>query len=345
MATCGARGRTIAPDMSDPDPVREPVAPFDAARFRPRPLGGREHKTAVDGFARPADPSASAAAWLASLPEALGARALKDLARAVVTARRASRPVLWGLGGHVVKVGLGPLLLDLLARGYVQGLVLNGAAAIHDAEVALVGSTSEDVGAGLFDGTYGSADETGALFARAAGRAVASGSGFGTALGAELAALGPPHGERSLLLGARQAGVPVTVHVGVGTDTVHMHPACDGAALGAASHRDFLRLVALVEDLDGGVYLNVGSAVVLPEVFLKAVAMAHNARHAESPDAEPLAITTGNLDMLRHYRPRVNVLERPAARGYDVTGHHELNVPLLALAIRAAEAEGEDDDR
>jgi hypothetical protein len=244
------------------------------------------------------------------------------------------------LGGHVVKVGLGPLLADLLDRGYVQGFVLNGAAAIHDAEVALVGSTSEDVGAGLFDGSYGSAEETGRLFAEAAARAVGEALGFGTALGRTLLDREPPQAERSILCAAAAAGVPVTVHVAVGTDTVHMHPACDGAALGAATHRDFLRLAALVEGLDGGVYVNVGSAVVLPEVFMKAVAMAHNARHAETPGASPLAITTGNLDMLRHYRPKVNVLERPASEGFEITGHHEINVPLLRLAILAAAEEG-----
>jgi hypothetical protein len=277
------------------------------------------------------EPSGTAAELLASLPDFLGVRALRDLASAVATARREGRRVLFGLGGHVVKVGLGPILIDLLERGFVQGLVMNGAAAIHDAEVALHGSTSEDVGAGLFDGTYGSADETGLLFARAARRAVEEGIGLGTALGRSLRDLSPPHARVSLLAAATAGDVPVTVHVALGTDTVHMHPACDGGDVGAATHRDFLRLATLVEGMDGGVYVNVGSAVVLPEVFLKAVAVVHNA----SPTRR-VRVTTGNLDMLRHYRPRVNVLERPAERGFDVAGHHEVTLPLLRLAVLVA---------
>jgi len=327
----------VAPSTSDPQP------PFDPARFHPRPLPGRDHRVGIGAFARPTEPGDSAAAALDALPDVLGVRALRGLATAVATAHRAGRAVLWGLGGHVVKVGLGPLLVDLLERGFVQGFVLNGAAAIHDAEVALVGSTSEDVGAGLFDGSYGSAEETGRLFAEASERAVREDLGFGTALGRTLLDRSPAHAERSVLCAAWQAGVPVTVHVAVGTDTVHMHPACDGAALGTATHRDFLRLAGLVEGLDGGVYVNVGSAVVLPEVFMKAVAMVHNARHAEESDAVPLRITTGNLDMLRHYRPKVNVLERPAVQGFEITGHHELNVPLLRLAILQAAARAESD--
>ncbi len=300
----------------------------------PRPLAGRPHRARVEGFARPVGTGATAAELLASLPDQLGARSLRLLAARIAGARRAGRPVVWGLGGHVVKVGVGPLLLDLLDRGFVQGLAMNGAAAIHDAEVAIHGSTSEDVGAGLLEGRYGNADETGVLFGAAARRAVETGEGLGTALARTLDEQRPPHGDLSLLVGAARAGVPVTVHVAIGTDTVHMHPACDGADLGAATHRDFLRLATLVEGLDEGVYVNVGSAVVLPEVFLKAVALVHNARAATG--APPLRIVTGNLDMLRHYRPRVNVLERPAAEGYDVAGHHEIVVPLLRVAILSA---------
>jgi hypothetical protein len=312
----------------------EPAPPFDASRFRPRPLAGRKHKAETARFARAVEPTATAADLLASLPDFLGVRELRALAAAIVRARRAGKPVLWGLGGHVVKVGLGPLLVDLLDRGYVQGFVLNGAAAIHDAEVALLGSTSEDVGEGLFDGTYGSADETGRLFAAAAARASKDGTGLGTALGAELRDRRPPNAPASVLCRASEKGVPVTVHVAIGTDTVHMHPACSGADVGAATHRDFLRLATLVEGLDGGVYVNVGSAVVLPEVFMKAVAVVHNAR----PHPR-VRIVTGNLDMNRHYRPRVNVLDRPAVEGHEVSGHHEIVLPLLRLEILRAAAE------
>jgi hypothetical protein len=315
-------------------PLREPTPPFDPRGFRPRPLAGRSHKARAEAFARPVALDAPVAALLDSLPDVLGAKALRALGAAIASAHRAGRPVLWGLGGHVLKVGLGPLLVDLLERGYVSGLVLNGAAAIHDAELAMLGSTSEDVGPGLFDGTYGSADETGRLFARAARRAAQEGVGLGTALGAELVASEPRHPEPSVLCAAHRAGVPVTVHVAIGTDTVHMHPACDGADIGRATWTDFLRLATLVEGLDGGVYVNVGSAVVLPEVFLKAVALVHNVRAAD--ERPRVRITTGNLDMLRHYRPRTNVLDRPAVQGHEVTGHHELIVPLLRVAILAA---------
>lgn len=306
----------------------EPLPPFDARRFTTQPLAGRPHLVETGRFARPVDPQATAAELLASLPDFLGVRALRGLAAAIATAHRAGRPVVWGLGGHVVKVGLGPLLIDLMERGLAQGFVLNGAAAIHDAELALVGSTSEDVGGGLFEGSYGNADETGRLLADGAALAVKEGLGFGTALGRALRALAPPHADRSLLCATSRRQVPVTVHVAVGTDTVHMHPACRGADLGAATHRDFLRLAALVEGMDGGVYVNLGSAVILPEVFLKAVAMVHNA-----DPSRRVHLTTGNLDMLKHYRPRVNVLERPAERGFEVTGHHEVNLPLLRLAV------------
>jgi len=306
----------------------DPLPPFDRKRFRTKPLGGRAHLVETARFARPVEPTASGSDLLASFPDFLGVRALRGLAAAIATAHRGGRPVVFGLGGHVVKVGLGPLLVDLLERGLAQGFVFNGASAIHDAEVALVGSTSEDVGGGLFEGTYGNAEETGRLFGDAAARAAQEGIGFGTALGRLLLERRAPNARLSILCAAATRGVPVTVHVAVGTDTVHMHPACQGAPLGAATHGDFLRLASLVERMDGGVYVNVGSAVVLPEVFLKAVALVHNA----APERR-VRLTTGNLDMLRHYRPRVNVLERPAEQGFDVAGHHELTLPLLRLAV------------
>ena len=313
-------------DQPDPQP------PFQPERFRPAPLGGRGHLVETERFARPIDLQQSAAAFLDALPDFLGVRNLRGLAAAVASSKR----TLWGLGGHVIKVGLGPLLNDLAARGFADGFVLNGAAAIHDAEVALHGSTSEDVGGGLLEGTYGTADETGVLFAAAAERSGREAIGFGTALGRELVERAPPNEALSVLCHAARHDLPVTVHVAVGTDTVHMHPACDGAALGAATHADFLRLAGLVEGLDEGAYVNVGSAVILPEVFLKAVAMVHNARAHEQAEAAPLRITTGNLDMLRHYRPRVNVLERPATQGFDIAGQHEYVLPLLRLAILEA---------
>ena len=317
-------------------PPPDDLLPFDRSRFRTKPLVGREHLVETAKFAKAVEPTATAADFAASLPDFLGAKALRALAAAIVAARAAGRPVVFGLGGHVVKVGLAPLFVDLLDRGYVQGFVMNGSTAIHDAEIALAGSTSEDVGGGLFEGTYGNADDTGRLFAAAASAAARGATGFGAALGDALIAKEPRNPDLSLLVRARRAGVPVTVHVAVGTDTVHMHPACDGAALGAATHGDFLRLASLIETMDGGVYVNVGSAVLLPEVFLKAVALVHNVR-ASAGDTSRVRLTTANFDFIRQYRPRVNVLERPAERGYELTGHHEILIPLLRLAILAAE--------
>ena len=321
-------------------PQPDPVPPFDGARFRPAPLSGRTHRVDAGALASPVEPSDTVTTLLDSLPAFLGAQDLRALARAVADAAAHRRPVLWGLGGHVIKVGLGPLLIDLRARGFATGFVLNGAAAIHDAEIAMGGSTSEDVGAGLFDGTYGSSDETGLLFAHAAARSVQEGIGLGTAVARTLHERAPAHADRSVLCHAAANDVPVTLHVAVGTDTVHMHPSCDGAAIGAGTHVDFLRLVSLVSDLDQGVYVNVGSAVILPEVFLKAVAMAHHVPEGDKTAGERLRITTGNLDMLRHYRTRVNVLERPAVRGYDLAGQHEVLFPLLRVAILAAASRG-----
>jgi hypothetical protein len=246
---------------------------------------------------------------------------------AIAHARQNGRAILWGMGGHVIKCGLAPVLLDLMERGYATGFALNGSAAIHDYEIALVGQTSEDVEAVLPDGRFGAAEETGREMNRAIAEGDREGLGLGEALGRSLAS-----GEGSLLYGAYRYGTPVTVHVAIGTDTPHTHPSADGAAIGSASHRDFRLFCSLVTELnEGGVYVNVGSAVLLPEVFLKAVSAVRNLGH-------PLAnFTTANFDFVQHYRPRVNVVERPHAqsggKGYAITGHHELMLPLLAAAL------------
>jgi hypothetical protein len=251
----------------------------------------------------------------------------------LVTARENKRAILWGLGGHVIKCGLAPVLLDLMRRGFATGFVLNGAAAIHDFEIALAGHTSEDVEAVLPDGSFGAAEETGREFNRALAQAARDGMGAGEALGRLLHDIGDPRFQHvSLLSEAYRASVPVTVHIAVGTDTPHTHPQADGAAIGRATHTDFRLLCSLACDLDqGGVYCNVGSAVVLPEVFLKVVSSVRNLGH-------PLTgFTTVNFDFLQHYRPRVNVVERPHAgaggRGYSLTGHHEIMIPLLAALL------------
>ncbi len=252
------------------------------------------------------------------------------MVEAIAAAVARPAPVVWGLGAHVIKAGLSPVLVDLMARGYVSALALNGAGVIHDVEMALAGATSEDVDAALGPGAFGMAEETGTGINRAIADGVARGWGLGRSVAEWLAATVPPHADVSLLCAAVQHGVPVTVHVAMGTDIIHMHPDASGAAIGEGSLRDFRHFTTSVARLAGGVYLNCGSAVVLPEVFLKAVAVARNHGH------DLTGLTTVDLDFLPHYRPLTNVVRRPTAgigRGIHLTGHHEILIPLLAAAI------------
>jgi hypothetical protein len=304
--------------------------PLDFARLKTVSLAERGGKVKIADFASPYRKGSGVNGWLDSLPHILAGDSFRALVEALAGARDKRRAIIWGLGGHVIKCGLAPVLADLMRRGYATAFALNGAAAIHDFEIALAGHTSEDVEAVLPDGRFGAAEETGREMNGAIEEAYAEGLGMGEALGRRLAAA--PHGDFSLLVQAYRQAVPVTVHVAVGTDTPHMHPTANGAAMGSASHRDFRLLCAYVADLnEGGAYLNVGSAVLLPEVFLKTVSAVRNLGH-------PLAnFTTANFDFLQHYRPRVNVVERPHAHsggaGYAITGHHELMIPLLAAAL------------
>lgn len=305
---------------------------FPLDDVRTYPLASRESKVRVEQFARVPPPGAPVSEWLDSLPDLLAGRDLKRLVSAIRAARAADRPVIWGLGGHVVKTGLAPILIDLMWRGYVSALALNGAAMIHDFEIAIGGQTSEDVDATLGPGTFGMAEETAVQLNGAINAGVARGQGLGQSVVGWLATSGQtPHGGASLLCAAARHGVPVTVHVAVGTDIVHMHPAASGAAIGEGSLRDFRFLTASVSRLAGGVYLNCGSAVVLPEVFLKAVALVRN--RGVSLDG----LTTANLDFIRHYRPQTNVVQRPTrglGQGLSLVGHHEILIPLIAAALR-----------
>jgi hypothetical protein len=309
------------------------VRPLDFSALKTVPLKARGGKVRVADFAAPYRKGAGVAGWLDSLPHILAGDALRAVVAAIRAARERRRAIIWGLGGHVVKCGLAPLLVDLMNRGYVTAFAVNGAAAIHDFEIALAGHTSEDVEAVLPDGRFGAAEETGREMNQAIAAGDRDGLGIGEALGRRLDQIADPaFGCASFLLQAWRAATPVTVHVAVGTDTPHTHPAADAAAIGSATHRDFRLLCSLIAGLhDGGVYLNVGSAVVLPEVFLKAVSAVRNLGH-------PLAaFATVNLDFLQHYRPKANVVERPHAKsggaGYALTGHHELLLPLLAACL------------
>ena len=298
-------------------------APLGLEGVRSRPLAECDHLVHAADFGRAAALDESAAAIIDAFPRILAGERLRDLARGIAAAHRAGRAVIFALGGHVVKVGVTPMIIDLMERGIIRAIAVNGAFAIHDAEIALAGSTSERVEEVLPDGRFGMATETAELFGRAAKEGAERETGLGRALAEAVAR--SPHAGSSVLGAAARLGVPITVHVAIGTDTVHMHPGVSGAAIGEASMIDFRIIAAAARSL--GVWVNVGSAVILPEVFLKVVALLRNL-------GEPLEdVLAADLDFERHYRPETNVLRRPASKGIALTGHHEILVPLLRLAI------------
>jgi hypothetical protein len=312
----------------------------DLRRLTTVPVGERRNK--VDPSLLAAVPGADRtfAAFLESLPDVLAARDLRAVIAGVTAAARGGRGVVLLVGGHVVKVGLGPLLGTLIARGVVTHVAMNGAAAIHDFELAAFGGTSEDVESGLADGTFGMAEETGAEMNAAIAAAARADQGMGEGLARALAARASlPGREASVLLAAHQRGIPVTVHAAIGAEIIHQHPSADGAALGATSHRDFRRLAGSLPTLDqGGAVLNLGSAVVLPEVFLKALTIARNLG-----EGRPTHFLAADFDMQRHYRPRLNVVQRPTragGAGYLLTGHHEFMLPLLVWGVLEALGNG-----
>lgn len=287
----------------------------------------------AEEFATPPGDDRSFGAFLRALPDVLVARDFLRVVDAIANAARRRRGVLVMLGGHVVKTGLAPVLADLMRRGVITHIAMNGSGAIHDYEIARFGGTSEDVAAGLRDGTFGMAEETGREMNEAFVAGMHAGQGMGESLARRLEAHeGLLHPALSVLLTAHRLGVPATVHAAVGAEIIHQHPAANGAAIGDTSHRDFRRLAGALPDLnDGGVVLNLGSAVIMPEVFLKALTIARNLH-----DGSPTSFVSCDLDMLRHYRPRMNVVQRPtldSGQGYEITGHHEIMVPLLAWAV------------
>lgn len=285
--------------------------------------------TNVEG--KPLKPGVSMGEFLSGLPSVLKANDLKAVARSIVTAKRKGKPVIAMIGGHVIKTGCSPILADLASNGFITHFASNGSAAIHDTELASCGQTSEDVAAHLEDGSFGMAADTAGLINEAARRAAAGNLGFGEAIGGLLVEKNAPHLGRALLARSFQLKIPYTLHVALGTDIVHQHPTASGAAIGEASLRDFRIFAATVSRLgQGGVVLNLGSAVIMPEVFLKALAVARNLQGRID------GFTTANFDMIQHYRPTVNVVQRPVlkeGRGYAITGHHEIMIPLLAAAV------------
>ena len=312
--------------------------PIDLKDVKTYPLSSRSSKVNLNDFAKPLEEGLSSDEFLRRLPNILAVQNLRQLVSRIRRARELQKPIIWGIGGHVIKTGLAPLLIDLMKRGLLTAVAANGSVLVHDAEIAMVGSTSEDVDATLSEGAFGGAEETGRILNRAAEEGSKSGIGLGEAMGRTLLALEPKHRDYSLLCATYEARIPFTAHITIGGDIAHFHPNVDGAALGAATHTDFRLLATIVRELNGGgVYLNIGSAVVLPEVFLKCVTLVRNLGH-------PLTdITTANFDFIQSYRPLTNVVRRPteknAGRGFSITGHHELTIPLLAAMLLSTDSE------
>jgi Arginine dihydrolase ArgZ-like, C-terminal, Rossmann fold len=310
--------------------MKLPYREFDLAGLASYPLASRQSKARVEDFARAYASGSGIRAWLDTLPSILAAGDFRAVVDRLREAKARDGAIIWGIGAHVIKTGLAPVLIDLMRRGYVSAIATNGAGIIHDFEIALAGATSEDVDAALGPGRFGMAEETGTLLNRAINEGVAAGLGIGQAVGRYLRDTGPQFANLSLVAQAAHLDIPLTVHVAIGTDIIHMHPSASGAALGEGSLRDFRYFTSNVARLEGGVYLNCGSAVVLPEVFLKAIALVRNRGISLT------GLTTVNLDFTRLYRPQTNVVHRPTVgvgQGYSLVGHHELMIPLLAAAL------------
>ncbi|MFZ1701102.1 MAG: hypothetical protein WBO10_00310 [Pyrinomonadaceae bacterium] len=312
------------------------LEPIDLDQIQTYELASRPSKVTVDDFAVPPTANDSVREFLDKLPNILAVRSIRDLAAQIRRARELGKPIIWGFGGHVIKTGLAPIVIDLMRRGYVTAIAGNGSVLVHDTEIAMVGFTSEDVDATLGKGDFGAAKETGEILNAAAKAGRTDGIGLGEAMGRAVTALDPPHADKSILCEAYKLRVPLTAHLTVGADIGHFHASADGADLGATSHTDFRLMCSMVREMNGGgVYVNYGSAVVMPEIFMKAISVVRNLGH------EVQDITTANFDFVQRYRPMTNVVHRPTAngagRGFSITGHHELTMPLLAAQILAGE--------
>jgi hypothetical protein len=312
--------------------VYENLEPIDLSEIRTYELASRPSKVAADDFARPVSEGETLKGFLDKLPNILAVQSMRELSSRIRRASELGKPIIWGIGGHVIKTGLAPLIIDLMDRGFVTAVAVNGSVLVHDTEIALVGSTSEDVDATLGKGDFGAAKETGEILNKAACDGRDSHIGLGEAMGRELVRHAPKNTDKSVLCAAYSRRLPVTAHLAIGADIGHFHPSCDGAALGDTTHRDFRLMCSLVREMNGGgVYINYGSAVILPEIFLKAVTVVRNLGQ------ELTDITTANFDFIQGYRPSTNVVRRPTAdgagKGFAITGHHELTMPLLAAML------------
>ena len=310
--------------------MSDKFTPIDLSGVKTYSLADRESKVSTDDFAEPWRKGGSFLEFLNRLPDILAGEQIKEVIAAMVKAHLAERTILFGMGAHVIKVGLNPIVIDLMERGVITSVAMNGAGIVHDLELAMVGQTSEDVPAALADGSFGMARETCAFLAEALGEAGDADVGLGQAVGRLMLARNLPLTKKSILAAGARLGIPVTVHVAIGTDIVHMHPGFDPSRSGAATHLDFRLFSSVVSTLEQGVYLNVGSAVILPEIFLKATTLVRNLGHTLD------SFTAVNLDFIKHYRPLTNVVNRPTAkggRGINLVGHHEILLPLIAAGI------------
>lgn len=310
--------------------MRDPFEPIDLSCIKTYPLSARNSKVNARDFAVPWEPGKNFKSFLAGLPNILASKDLMEIISAIAKAYRNDRLVVLAMGAHVIKVGLNPIVIDLIRRGIIRAVAMNGAGIIHDLELAMTGRTSEDVAASLGDGSFGMARETGAFLSDAIRRAGETSSGLGKTIGTAILEEKLPFCDGSLLAAAVKFQIPITVHVAIGTDIIHMHPGFDAKSAGHASHIDFRTFAGVVSRLEDGVYINLGSAVILPEVFLKAITLTRNLGYRLEN------ITTVNMDFIRHYRPMTNVVNRPTSKGgmgYNLVGHHEIMFPILAAGV------------
>jgi hypothetical protein len=310
--------------------MKKQFKPLDLSKVKTYSIKTRKSKVSLRDFARPYTPSSSFKQFWEGLPQILAAQNFREVVQAIAQAKRDQKVIVVGIGAHPIKVGLNPLLIQLIEAGIIDCLAMNGAGIIHDLELALAGKTSEEVEESIDGGAFGMAQETSVLLNDFIGEGVKKGLGIGEAIGKRLLSEDFPYRQHSLLATCARLEIPVTVHVAIGTDIIHMHPSANGGAIGEGSLRDFQKLTAVVAQLQGGVYLNIGSAVILPEVFLKALTLARNLGH------EVLGFTTVNMDFIQHYRPTTNVVKRPtqqSGQGYTLIGHHEIMIPLLVAAL------------
>ena len=305
--------------------------PLDLKGIKTRSLRERKSKVEVTRFASPLSSGSTFKGFLDSLPQFLAAQDFREIVSRIVAAVRGDKMVLIAMGAHPIKLGLSPLIIDLMERGVIRGLAMNGAGIVHDVEIAMAGKTSEEVIEGLGDGSFGVTAETAEFINAALKDGQGESVGCGKAIGKFLQNnKGIRYREQSICAAAYRLDIPLTVHIAIGTDVVHIHPSTDGSILGEMIYRDFRLFASLVAALEGGVYINVGSAVIMPEVFLKALSAARNLGHRVEDFA------TLNMDFIQHYRPTQNVVRRPTAKGgkgFALTGHHEIMIPLLAAAI------------